>query len=333
MYWTDAAYTITVNGNPQFQDANPALNIPIGTYLTAFWANNVTNELINLVVAAGLTPSKTDQTQITQAVRALQGFGGKGENVQGADYAMVASDIGGLVVFDGAAASTMTLVPSADMVPGNIVLVRNGGTANVVLAAASGDTLVSGIVNIHPDQAVAFMYVGGGVSVAIWNTAGSTSPYAVGNGSASNHAVALGQFETKARYQFNQSGSWTVTANATQTLATGSITFPAFSKTGAFRVLARMALSGGSSTTVGQQNYGLKLSDGTSTFGGDGWLLGAIANGGAAIAASETLLTSATYAPGSTVDFTYEVSTLGGVGSWSGATVNGSYVELYVVEA
>ncbi len=74
MYWTDGAYSVTVNGVPQFQDANPALNIPVGTYWTAAWANNVTNEMINLVQASGQTPDASDQTQITKAV---QGWAGK----------------------------------------------------------------------------------------------------------------------------------------------------------------------------------------------------------------------------------------------------------------
>lgn len=69
MYWTTGSYSITVNGNPAFQDANPSAGIANGTVFDAAWANMLTNEGINLVQAAGLTPSQTDATQITQAVQ------------------------------------------------------------------------------------------------------------------------------------------------------------------------------------------------------------------------------------------------------------------------
>lgn len=60
-----------------FQDANPQTGA-VGTVMTADWCNSVMMELVNILTAAGVTPSKTAQNQVLTALQAL--FGGAGTN-------------------------------------------------------------------------------------------------------------------------------------------------------------------------------------------------------------------------------------------------------------
>lgn len=53
-----------------FTDGNPATNLP-ATILPAEWLNSVMMELVNLVLAGGLTPQKNSFSQVTSAVKAI----------------------------------------------------------------------------------------------------------------------------------------------------------------------------------------------------------------------------------------------------------------------
>lgn len=56
----------------KFTDGNPASGVPASRDPAA-WANGVTDELINLIVAAGLTPSDAVSTQVRDAIYRLSG--------------------------------------------------------------------------------------------------------------------------------------------------------------------------------------------------------------------------------------------------------------------
>ncbi|MDT7952827.1 MAG: hypothetical protein RQ966_15090 [Acetobacteraceae bacterium] len=60
-----------------FTDGNSATAVP-ATVVRADWANTITDEILNVVAGAGLTPSKTDNTQLLAAVRALVAAGALG---------------------------------------------------------------------------------------------------------------------------------------------------------------------------------------------------------------------------------------------------------------
>ena len=85
MFRTDVATasatlpTPAAAGTPgYFTNGNPGTGTP-ATVLDADWANMLQEELIAVVVAAGLTPSKTTRTQVRDAILALQSVGRTGK--------------------------------------------------------------------------------------------------------------------------------------------------------------------------------------------------------------------------------------------------------------
>jgi hypothetical protein len=78
MYWVNGLYTITVNGVPTFQAANPGAGIPNGTEITAQWLADVQGELLNILTVGGVVPAQNTPTQVMQAI---QTFIGKNRHV------------------------------------------------------------------------------------------------------------------------------------------------------------------------------------------------------------------------------------------------------------
>jgi len=147
-----------------------------------------------------------------------------------------------------------------------------------------------------------------------------------------NTVSASPQFysQQKPSYTFSQSGSISsISTNTVYTVASGSITFPSYSKTGAFRISARLVSSGSSTGSLGNQNFINKIYDGTTTIAGAAWIA-YIQNSGALWGFSDTINPSTTYSPGSTITFTHTVSTLGGGTS---ASISGCYMQILVSEA
>ena len=78
-------------------------------------------------------------------------------------------------------------------------------------------------------------------AAALAGNSGQT--FAVANATANDEAVALGQFTQQAVYAISSQVSGSVAQNSTAYAGPISITFPAFSKTGAFRVFAQASMS------------------------------------------------------------------------------------------
>ena len=152
----------------------------------------------------------------------------------------------------------------------------------------------------------------------------------VANATTATEAVALGQFEQMVRYTATFGSSYAPPNNTDNAYESVSITFPSFSKSGAFRVQARLVGKGSAAVSNAVNNMTNELHDGTNIFTGAAWLI-YVPNSASTWGTSDTITTSATYAPGATVTFTHYISTAGGLAS--SLAVAGANMELYVVEA
>lgn len=124
----------------------------------------------------------------------------------------------------------------------------------------------------------------------------------------SNHAVNLGQFETIAQYSVTQTGTLGNPISVTTYTPTNQvITFPSFSKTGAFRVVAQLVASIFSTAANVEGQFQNALYDGTTVVGSGGnWSIYK-KNSGYGGQTADTFISSTTYAPGATVTFTQRV--------------------------
>ncbi|MFC6691704.1 hypothetical protein ACFQD2_12650 [Pseudomonas lini] len=56
--------------NGQFADENPIIGTP-GSLIPASWGNAVTQEILNAISEAGLTPTEDQNDQLSRAIRQL----------------------------------------------------------------------------------------------------------------------------------------------------------------------------------------------------------------------------------------------------------------------
>lgn len=330
MYQIDNASAATVqparaapgpNPGGFFTGGNPATNTP-ATQVDADWLDMVQNELAAVLSAAGVAQEKANDAQLLSSIQAIVLGSTSATYVD--DSSVTANEV--VITL----APAITTYKDGQLVAGRIA---NSVTAPATLNAGAG--AVSFISPAGPFQGgelpagseFTARYVAASNEFVLLNsTAGNT---AVNAATESNHAVNLGQFETKARYAATQSGSIGISAYTVYSVSQVAITFPAHAKSGAFRVLARLN-SQFSSTAAGiNQNFLNSLYDGTNTTGGAFWYT-YLPNAGLGAGCGDTILSAATYAPGSTVTFTQRVTTSGGQTAFN---IANSSMEIYVVEA
>lgn len=108
----------------QFTDGNPAEGIP-ASLDPAEWANAVTNEILNVMVAGGQTPDETKSNQLLAAIQALMGAESIPDATDSAHGLMSSADktkLDGVAAGATANAGTVTAVTVAN---------ANGVTATV----------------------------------------------------------------------------------------------------------------------------------------------------------------------------------------------------------
>lgn len=131
-----------------FSDGNPATSVP-ATLVTQDWLNGVQEEIINVIEAASLTPSITDNTQlktaiqdlITSAVSGASGSpydiaGGAGGSINGSQVVLYTA-VGRACTFTGCQAKMLT-APTAAL---TFTVTVNGttvATINFAAGSASG---------------------------------------------------------------------------------------------------------------------------------------------------------------------------------------------------
>ena len=202
------------------------------------WLNNHQNSQSVEFYAPIQIPNGTSSNQAVALGQLQQVFAKNGQGVTSANTTLTAADAGQIITVSGSTAQvTITLPSSNASATGNIPLVINNASSYpVVVAAPSGDNLSGGSIGtLQPNQSMFLFNDGSSTWITLANEAGSTSPFVVGNATASNQAVALGQFPSSlgtSGYQKLANGliiQWgiaaasTVGSGSTNTVA---VTFP-----------------------------------------------------------------------------------------------------------
>jgi hypothetical protein len=152
MYRIDNATAATVLPTPASVGPNPNGFFQVGvpgvtpsTVVDGDWANAVQGEIVAVLAAAGITPSKTVRTQLVQAVKRVSG--GNLTTISGSGTTLTADNAGIVLVNTSSGNISMTLPASASAngVPLAFHFVRSDTSANTVsIALNAADTLLLG---------------------------------------------------------------------------------------------------------------------------------------------------------------------------------------------
>jgi hypothetical protein len=156
-----------------FTGGDPLANVP-PTVPGYEWFNGVQEELVGLLVRAGLTPDGADLAQVRKALDRL--YGGGLRTVS--SNLTLAADDAGVVLADAAAASRTITLPAANAANGRplrftFVRVDGAGANAVVLARAGADT-IEGLTQISLGVGRRLTMVSDGASA--WRVVAANGP-------------------------------------------------------------------------------------------------------------------------------------------------------------
>ncbi|MEG0065899.1 MAG: phage tail protein [Pseudomonas sp.] len=125
----------------RFVDENPVAGKP-GSLIPAVWGNAVTEEILNVVAGAGLSPAEGDNRQLLKALQALlllaSPMGSSVTNVS-TSKALTAQELGLVLVNAASGATTVSLPPSDAMLGVRDVILRRIDNSNSrLIVRASG---------------------------------------------------------------------------------------------------------------------------------------------------------------------------------------------------
>jgi hypothetical protein len=304
MYWVNGLYTVTVNGVPQFQAANPGAGVPNGTEITQAWLNDVQGELLNFLAAAapaGIAPAANTPTQVMASTDFL--YASK-FNVLSAVKVISAADRGTIFVCNPGTTS-VTFPVASDFDAGFIVGLSGG--------SAPTSVQVSDILNNGGALQGQKSFTLNAGSFVLLQAQGV-------NWGVLSASPDLQSGAVRAQYTATQGASITPALNSSNPVCSQAVTFPSYSPSGKFRVLIRALSQGAVTGTAQSQNFTTSIGDGTATLTGAPWLITATTTGADTWGASDTFLSDVTYAPNQTVTFNMAVATGGGT---TGFTING----------
>ncbi|MBU9403578.1 hypothetical protein KTE13_27935 [Burkholderia multivorans] len=156
MFATDQATAVSALPTPAlagtpgfFTGGNPATGQP-ATILDADWLNMVQQELLNILAAAGISPSKTTYNQVLTALEQL--FAGTGETGNFAGFValnasaiLAGSEAGSVIQYYGSGGATFTLPATGSMgQTARVFPFSNNGSGPVTVAAAAGEHIDDG---------------------------------------------------------------------------------------------------------------------------------------------------------------------------------------------
>lgn len=145
----------------QFADEDPALGRQ-GSLIPSAWGNAITQELLNVIQAAGLEPNEEQTNQLLEAIRTLVPERSAFARVSGT-LALPATAFGVYGLADGGAAATVTLPSTEELVDDTELLLfaNHANTATVQVKAATGQS-VQGPAALMGASTTAFMLPFGG---------------------------------------------------------------------------------------------------------------------------------------------------------------------------
>ncbi|MCQ6259303.1 phage tail protein [Pseudomonas sp. Q11] len=127
--------------NGRFVDENPVEGTP-GSLIPAVWGNSVTQEILGVISAAGITPSEADTGQLIKALQAILGRSSPMRSVVTrltASKALTAEELG-LVLIDASAGANTVTLPAANAALGirDVIVRRVDNSGNRLTVRASG---------------------------------------------------------------------------------------------------------------------------------------------------------------------------------------------------
>ncbi|WNZ79611.1 phage tail protein [Pseudomonas sp. P105] len=127
--------------NGRFVDENPLAGTP-GSLIPAVWGNSVTQEILGVIDAAGITPSEADTGQLIKALQAILGRSSPMRSVVTrltASKALTADELG-LVLIDASAGANTVTLPAANAALGirDVIVRRVDNSGNRLTVRASG---------------------------------------------------------------------------------------------------------------------------------------------------------------------------------------------------
>ncbi|VVO63614.1 hypothetical protein PS870_00923 [Pseudomonas fluorescens] len=223
MYQIDnstAAATVpasTSEGTPGFfTDGNPATGVA-ATIMPAEFMNMVMMEIINVLTAAGITPSKSDFTQLLTAIKSV--------NRQG----VTLTDTGSANAYAAANAPALTVLPATGYSQRvNIAHANTGASTYASDGLAAKPVYGLGLQPLQggelPVGVAVLMYLvqagvngGNGAWIIIESLGGASQ---IAPATKSQHAVTLGQLQNWGSQMFSANGTFNVPAGITMVYVT-----------------------------------------------------------------------------------------------------------------
>ncbi|MHA3735123.1 phage tail protein [Pseudomonas sp. Eth.TT006] len=149
----------------RFVDENPVAGTP-GSLIPAVWGNAITEEMLNVVTAAGLTPAEGDNRQLLKALRVLLALASpmatSVTNVS-SSKALAANELGLVLVNASSGASTISL-PPADLALGvrDVIVRRVDNSTSRLAVRASGTDKIRFHTHLALDGYPFFVLMGAG---------------------------------------------------------------------------------------------------------------------------------------------------------------------------
>lgn len=195
----------------KFVDENPLTGTP-GSLIPSAWGNAITDEVLNVITAAGLEPSEEDLTQLLKAIRLINQ---KGQESYAVDTGVANAYVCAFTPAITARSESRPLLFKVKTTNTGASTLNDGvGVAPLVgrahAALQGGELIADGDAWVQWNSSV-----GAGSYVLLFCTAGALQ---VAPATKSQHALQLGQ---KGVSRFTTSGSFTVPAGVTTLYASG----------------------------------------------------------------------------------------------------------------